>query len=253
MGLSKRDFNNVLTKLNIKKGDTVLVNSNILKIIIKKKNKLNVADLIDILKKKVTKKGTLIFPTYSWDFCKYKQFDYSKTKSVCGSLSNYSLLDKDFIRSRNPIFSFSIYGKNKQRIASMNHDDCFSMKSPFGYLIKNKGKNLFIDIDHKEANTFVHIAEQLHKVSYRYSKTFSGIYINKFKKKKKVKVKMYVRKNYVTSTVIKKKSDKIFKEKKLLNNLSFKKINFSVLNIGDSFKLFCNQIKNKDSLISYTK
>ena len=100
-------------------------------------------------------------------------------------MSNLSLLDKDFIRSKNPIFSFSVFGKNKYKIANMRHNNCFSMKSPFGYLINNKGKNLFIDIDHKEANTFVHVAEQLQKVDYRYLKTFSGIYVNKNKKKKK--------------------------------------------------------------------
>ena len=249
MEFSKRDFSIILSRLNIKKGDTVLVNSNILKIIIKKK--INALELIDTIKKKVTKKGTLIFPTYSWDFCKYKKFDYSKTKSVCGSLSNLSLLDKDFVRSKNPIFSFSIYGKNKKRIANINHKDCFSMKSPFGYLIKNRGKNLFIDIDHKEANTFVHVAEQLHKVNYRYSKNFNGIYIDKNKKKKKIKIKMYVRKNYVNATIINKKSDSIFKKKKFLKKIKIKKINFSVLNISETFKLFCDQIQNKNSLISY--
>ena len=106
MIFSKKNFNNILTKLNIRKGDTVLVNSNILRIIMMTKGKTNALDLIEILKKKVTKKGTLIFPTYSWDFCKFKKFDYLKTKSVCGSLSNFSLKDNEFIRSKNPIFSF---------------------------------------------------------------------------------------------------------------------------------------------------
>ncbi len=251
MIFSKRDFNNILTKLNIRKGDTVLVNSNILRIIMMTKGKINAPDLIEILKKKVTKKGTLIFPTYSWDFCKFKKFDYFKTKSVCGSLSNFSLKDKDFIRSNNPIFSFSIFGKNKNKIANMRHSDCFSINSPFGYIIKNNGKNLFIDIDHKDANTFVHVVEQLHRVNYRYSKNFSGTYINKSKKKKKIIIKMYVRKPYVKSTIIKKDSDKIFKEKNFLKELRFKKVNFSVLSISGSFRLLCDRIKNKNNLISY--
>ena len=251
MIFSKKNFNNILTKLNIRKGDTVLVNSNILRIIMMTKGKTNALDLIEILKKKVTKKGTLIFPTYSWDFCKFKKFDYLKTKSVCGSLSNFSLKDKEFIRSKNPIFSFSIYGKNKNKIANMSHTDCFSINSPFGYLIENNGKNLFIDIDHKDANTFVHVVEQFYKVNYRYSKNFSGTYINKNKKKKKIQIKMYVRKPYVKSTVIKKNSDEIFKKKKFLKKIKFKKINFAVLSISGSFKLFCDRIKNKNNLISY--
>ena len=43
------------------------------------------------------------------------------------------------------------------------------------------GKNLFIDIDNKEAFTFVHVAEEAMGVSYRYFKNFSGNYIDKFK------------------------------------------------------------------------
>ena len=54
----------------------------------------------------------------------------------------------------------------------MQHKDSFSLKSPFGYLIKNKGKNLFFDIDYKDSFTFVHLAEQKVKVNYRFKKVF---------------------------------------------------------------------------------
>ena len=77
---------------------------------------------------------------------------------------------KDFNRSKNPIYSFTIYGKDKNKISSMQHKSCFGFDSPFGYLIKNKGKNLFIDIDYKEAFTFVHVAEEKIGVNYRYIK-----------------------------------------------------------------------------------
>ena len=64
---SKQKFNNILDKLNIKKGDTVLVSSNILNFILKEKN-FRPERLIDYLKKKITSKGTLIFPTYKKNF-----------------------------------------------------------------------------------------------------------------------------------------------------------------------------------------
>ena len=48
---SKQKFNNILDKLNIKKGDTVLVSSNILNFILKEKN-FRPERLIDYLKKK---------------------------------------------------------------------------------------------------------------------------------------------------------------------------------------------------------
>ena len=91
---------------------------------------------------------------------------------------------KDFKRSVNPIYSFSIFGKNNDYISNLNHESCFSLNSPFGYLIDNKGKNLFIDLDYKLALTLVHVAEEFIGVNYRYFKSFSGDFINLENKKK---------------------------------------------------------------------
>ena len=51
----------------------------------------------------------------------------------------------------------------------------------FNYFLILIGKNLFIDLDYKESLPFVHVAEEVAKVSYRCNKTFSGIYIDKNK------------------------------------------------------------------------
>ena len=47
------------------------------------------------------------------------QVDFLNTKSATGALSKISLNNKDFVRSKNPIYSFSIYGKNKNEIAEL--------------------------------------------------------------------------------------------------------------------------------------
>ena len=114
--------------------------------------------------------------------------------SSTGALSNLSLKMSDFRRSANPIYSFSIFGKDKNYISSLKHLSCFGLDSPFGYLIKNRGKNLFIGIDYKDALTFVHVAEEQAKVDYRYHKIFSGNYINVNGMTSRVDYKMYVRK-----------------------------------------------------------
>ena len=68
MKFRKSDFNSILTKLNIKKGDTVLVNSNILKIIINTDRKINASALIHILKKKGYKKRYINFSNLQLGF-----------------------------------------------------------------------------------------------------------------------------------------------------------------------------------------
>ena len=243
-------FERILNRLNIKKNDKILVNSNILKLISIFKDKNLPKNIIEILIKKISPDGTLLFPAFNWDFCKGKSFDYFNTKSNTGALSNLSLSMKNFIRSKNPIYSFTIYGKDKNKISSLKHKSCFGFDSPFGYLIKNKGKNLFIDIDYKEAFTFVHVAEEKIGVNYRYIKKFEGKYTERNGKKINKTYKMYVRKiNEVSKTVIDKKFDKILKNKKALIQTSFKKIKFSIIDINVAYELMKSEIKNNSGLI----
>ena len=63
---------NFLEKVNIKKGDSVLVSSDILGILLRAKKEEQIIDpnkIIDTLIEKVGKNGNLLFPTYNWDFC----------------------------------------------------------------------------------------------------------------------------------------------------------------------------------------
>ena len=143
------NYKSFVKKLDIKKNDTVLINSNFLNIFLRaraEKKIFNFDMFIEAINSKVGPKGTIIIPAYSWEFCKTKNFDFDKTKSICGSLPNYFIGKKQFKRTNNPIYSFLVAGKDKKKICSMTHKNSFSLNSPFGYLIKNKGKNLFFDI-----------------------------------------------------------------------------------------------------------
>ena len=244
------EFRKILNRLEIKKNDKILVSSNILKIISKFKNKNFPKIIIKCLKNKISSKGTLLFPTFNWNFCKGETYDYKKTKSNTGALSNISLTMKDFKRSINPIYSFNVYGKDKKKIIQIKHESCFGLDSPFGYLIKNKGKNLFIDLDYKDALTFVHVAEEKVGVNYRYIKKFEGHYVDENKKKLIKSCEMYVRKtDLVSKTIINKKFDKILKKKNALKETSFKKIKFSIVDINTAYFLMKNDIKNQSGLI----
>ena len=130
------------------------------------------------------KNGTLLIPAYSWDFIKNQKFYQNKTKSISGSLANKIINHKKFKRTQNPIYSFLVAGKDQKLICSMKHRDSFSLNSPFGYLIKNNGKNIFLDVDYKDSFTFVHLAEQKVGVNYRFKKKFTGYIIDDSLEKK---------------------------------------------------------------------
>jgi aminoglycoside 3-N-acetyltransferase len=80
---------NLFADVNLKTGDTVMVSSDVLKIMIhnkKSKNKIDIDSIIDMIIEKISHKGTLLFPTFNWDFCSGKDFDYKKNiKSMWNS------------------------------------------------------------------------------------------------------------------------------------------------------------------------
>lgn len=247
------DLEETFEKININLGDKVLVSSDILGILVsfKKNNKKFDANaIIDSLIKKVGESGTLMFPTYNWDFCNGKDFNYNQTKSSTGSLSNFALSRKDFKRTKNPIYSYVVTGKEKDYICSLEHHSCFGLDSPFGYLIKNNGKNLFINMDYKDGLALVHVAEETVGVDYRYFKEFSGYCITK-EKKFKSKYKMYVRdlNLNVSTTVIDKKFDEVLIKNKAYKKQTINGISFTLLDIRKTYEALIYDLKNKKGLI----
>lgn len=239
--------------LGVKPGDSILVTSDILKFLINlKKNKIrfDLNDFIDLLLNKVGSKGNILFPTFNWDFCKGKNFNYISSKSMTGSLSKIALKRKDFKRSRNPIYSFAVAGKDQDLICSLKHKSCFGLDSPFGYLIKHKGKNLCIGMDYKDGFTFVHVAEELVGVNYRYHKKYSGF--NTYKKKKKLfeTYQMYVRDlSMKVETKISAKLDKILIKKKAYDKKLFYGTSLILIDINTAYNTMVKDIKGKGHLV----
>ncbi len=241
-----------IKELGLKSGDKILVTSDLLNFFIqtkKIKKQISLNEIINILFKIIGKNGTILFPTFNWDFCKSKKFDNKKSRSMTGSLSSAALNRKEFRRSKNPIYSFAVAGKDRDYICQLKHKKCFGLDSPFGYLIKNNAKNLCIGIDYKDGFTFVHVVEELIGVNYRYQKKYSGISIVNKKKKLEV-VSMYVRDMSLNLvTVINKKLDRILVRRKLLTKNKFHKIQMTMININKTFKILLNDLKNKGTLI----
>ena len=79
----------------------------------KQKEKLNPNLILDSVLSKIGDDGTLLLPTFNWDFCNGKEFNYFKTPSKSGSLTKVALSRNDFIRTKNPIYSFAVSGKSQ--------------------------------------------------------------------------------------------------------------------------------------------
>ena len=79
-----------LIKGGLQKGDKVLLHSNLkylIKSLLNKKIIFNIDNIIDSILEFLGHKGTLVVPTFNFDFCHEKPFSFLDTKSQMGILS----------------------------------------------------------------------------------------------------------------------------------------------------------------------
>ena len=252
-----KSFLKFLDTLDIKLGEKLYIASDITQILIfhkKNNSEFKPDDLINYFLDKIGKKGTLIFPTFNWDFCRGVPFNYSKTSSKAGSLTRIALSRKDFIRTKHPIYSFAVKGFDQDALYELDDESGWGPKSLFKYFHENNAKNLFIGIDYKNGFTFDHYFEEKVGVDYRYFKYFSADYIDRYGNKKLKKYKMYVRdldKNIVTA--ISNKMDDVLIKKKAYKKFFFKNIYFGLIEMKISGDVMLDDLKKQGGLIYQKK
>ena len=199
--LSPQDLVN---NLPINHGDTILLASNVERLLWNAIHNDQVFDfnqLLTALQEKIGKDGNLLLPVYNWDFCRGITWDYHRTQSKTGTLSQFALKRKDFIRTHHAIYSFAVWGKDAQRLFNMNDVNSFVGDTPFDFLYRTpRSKMVAIDVNLTNCFTFVHYVEETYNVPYRFLKKFTGDYIDEHGKKDTRTYSMYVR--YLDRTVI---------------------------------------------------
>lgn len=182
--------------LGIEKGDIILLSSDITDLFLQCQEHGEVFDvniLLDHFQEAIGEDGTLLIPTYNWGFCQGKTFDYKRTPSKTGAIGNAALRRKDFIRTKHPIYSFAVWGKDAVKLADMDNIESFGPDSPFAYLEQVNAKNAFIGASLRNSFTYIHYIEQKLGAKYRYSKMFKSHYIDQDKVDTVREYAMYVR------------------------------------------------------------
>ncbi len=235
--------------LKIKKGDKIIIHSNIAGLLQFYGNSREDACKVffSFLKKYLGKKGVIIIPTYNYQFTKNKKFNIETSPSEVGFFSNYLLKKYWKKRTLDPIFSHLIFGKIKKYNVKRVHLDAFGYDGFFASLLKNNFKILCFCCS-TERITFIHFIEYVFKVPYRYVKKFKN-FLEYKKIKKKIVYKYFVGK---------KKYDYSFKEKKI--NTLRDHVNFIKCDFGrfECYSVNCDYLfesigrkikKNKNFLI----
>lgn len=179
--MNMQGLKEVFEGLGVKAGASLMVSSDILQIwslFREAENQFHPDMMIGLLQELITEEGTLVFPTYHWGFCQGKPFDYRKTRSKTGALGQTALSMEGFSRTKHPIYSFAVWGKDKEALVSMENTAAFGEDSPFRWFLEKEYKNLVLDVSIKHSYTFIHYVESQLKVPFRYEKEFTAPYVD---------------------------------------------------------------------------
>jgi aminoglycoside 3-N-acetyltransferase len=118
--------------------------------------------------------GTLIMPTFNFDFNKGVPWDVRTTPSKMGVLTELVRLDPRAKRVFHPFYSFAILGKYAEMLGSLRYKSSYERNSVFGKLRDLDGKIMVIGLSYTNSMTFFHHIEQMEGVDYRFLKQFTG-------------------------------------------------------------------------------
>jgi aminoglycoside 3-N-acetyltransferase len=175
-------YTDIVEHLDIRRGDILLIGSDITRLVIaslKNGERIDVNTFLNSFLEKIGEEGTLLLPTFNWGYCSGETFDYRQTVSLTGALTNAALQREDFIRTKHPIYSFAVWGKYSEYLSTLDNESSFGPDSPFAFLHHEKAKMLIVGLDFQHSFTFVHYVEEANQVHYRFKKYFTSIYIDK--------------------------------------------------------------------------
>jgi len=173
---AKKQVVDALNQIGIKAGDTVLVHSDsTLAMRLSKSASYSEASsfLQECFEETLGENGTLLVPTFNYNFCKGKPYNHEKSPSQVGIFSDHIRKDERTVRSFHPIYSFAAIGPQADELLSDVGKSSFGKNSVFERLLASDAKMVFFNISMAFC-TFVHHIEQQQNVEYRFLKYFSG-------------------------------------------------------------------------------
>ena len=169
--LTLESLTSAFRDLGVHSGDTLLVHSSY--------KSLGPVDggpqtVVDALLAALSLDGTLIMPSFNFDFNKGKPWDVRSTPSQMGILTEFVRKDPRAKRVFHPIYSFAIIGKHAEMLGSLRYKSSYERNSVFGKLRDLDGKIMVIGLSYTNSMTFFHHIEQMEGVDYRFLKQFTG-------------------------------------------------------------------------------
>ena len=169
--LNKTDLTSAFTALGLAPGDTLLVHSSY--------KSFGGVDggpqaVVDAFLEVLGPEGTLIMPTFNFDFCEGAPWDVRETPSKMGYMTELVRKDSRAKRVFHPIYSFAIIGKHADFLTAERYTSSYGANSVFARLRELDGKIMVIGLSYNDSMTFFHHVEEMEGVDYRFMKSFTG-------------------------------------------------------------------------------
>ncbi len=149
--------------------------------------------VIDAILDVIGPDGTLIMPTFNYDFLRGTPWDIRTTSSQMGALTELVRTDPRAKRMFHAIYSMAAIGKHADELAEHRANDCFGETTIFTQFRKWDAKILILGLAYSKSITFLHHCEQAAGVDYRFLKEFKGTAIDAQGKPHDVAYTMFVR------------------------------------------------------------
>lgn len=247
----------IAKQFDLVRGDKVMISSDVKRLLyecVTREDDTDMNVLLDSIIDIIGPEGTILVPTFNWDFCKGKTFDYRKTPCKTGSVGKAALKRTDFKRTPHPIYSFAVWGRDQDQICAVDHKSSFGKDSPFTYCLENNVKNIFIDVECQHSFTFVHYVEEQVGISYRYLKDFTAGYIDEEGKESERTYSMNVRDldKDIFITIYPFEED--FIKAGAARRFQVNGIDFKIIEMGKVYPIIAEDVRNNRSrkLCTYT-
>jgi aminoglycoside 3-N-acetyltransferase len=132
--------------------------------------------VIDALLEAIGPEGTLVVPTFNFDFCRGEPFDVRQTQSQMGVITELVRTNPNSKRVAHPIYSFAVLGARASECELIENVSSYGSDSLFAKLREWNGKIMVIGLAYNHSMTFFHHVEEVEGCDYRYMKEFTGEY-----------------------------------------------------------------------------
>lgn len=247
------NFLTELRALGVERGDILYVSSDLTRFLanamrlLKLRGKAQINSFLDSLTDSIQAlvgtEGTLLFPIFSWAFCKGETFDPKTTEGDTGAWPNWILHNRtDFLRTQHPMYSFLVWGKDAETLAALENLDAWGTDSPFGYCHKHRAKLLLLDVTAGAGNTFHHYLEEMARVPYRYYKDFASDYLDETGKAERRVYRMYVRDLAIESKEL--SAEEFYDANKLQKKAEFSGATMRLIDLGRTYRPIVDDFLN---------